>query len=63
MANATLKQGCPIQPAVVVRKTLAAVIWHRRRVYVPGGVRLIAAMQALAPPLLDWYGYPFRFRV
>lgn len=54
-----LKQGRPIPPQAVVDKTLAAVANGRPRVFVPGTVRLIAAVQGLAPSLLDWYGRRF----
>lgn len=54
-----LKQGRPIAPQVVVDKTLAAVAHGRPRVFVPGTVRLVAALQGLAPSLLDWYGRRF----
>jgi NAD(P)-dependent dehydrogenase (short-subunit alcohol dehydrogenase family) len=57
-----LKQGRPIPPQAVVRKTLAGVTWRRPRVFVPGTVRLIAAVQGVAPSLLDWYGRRFGFR-
>jgi NAD(P)-dependent dehydrogenase (short-subunit alcohol dehydrogenase family) len=57
-----LKQGRPIPPQDVVRKTLAGVTWRRPRVFVPGTVRLIAALHGLAPSLLDWYGRRFGFR-
>jgi len=56
------KQGRPIPPEAVVRKTLAAVAWRRPRVFVPGTVRLIAALHGLAPSLLDWYGRRVGFR-
>jgi meso-butanediol dehydrogenase/(S,S)-butanediol dehydrogenase/diacetyl reductase len=57
-----LKQGRPVPPETVVRKTLAAVTWRRPRVFVPGSVRLIAALHGLAPSLLDWYGRWVGFR-
>ncbi len=56
-----LKQGRPIPPQAVVDKTLAAVVWRRPRVFVPGTVRLVALLHALAPSLLDWYGTRFGF--
>ena len=54
-----LQRGRRIPPAVVVRKTLHAVERRRRRVYVPATVRVIAALEGLAPSLLDWYGARF----
>jgi len=54
-----LQRGRRIPPAVVVRKTLRAVERRRRRVYVPATVRVIAALEGLAPSLLDWYGARF----
>ncbi len=54
-----LKQGRPIPPQAVVDKTLAAVVWRRPRVFVPGTVRFVALLHALAPSLLDWYGTRF----
>jgi short-subunit dehydrogenase len=54
-----LKQGRPIPPAVVVRKTLAGLARRRPRVFVPGSVRLVALLQGLVPSLLDWYGRRF----
>ncbi len=51
-----LKRGRRIPAAVVVRKVLRAVERRRARVYVPGTVRLIAALHGLAPSLLDRYG-------
>jgi NAD(P)-dependent dehydrogenase (short-subunit alcohol dehydrogenase family) len=54
-----LKQGRPIPPDRVVTKTLAAVQRGRARVFVPGSVRLVAALHGIAPGLLDWYGRRF----
>ncbi|OFV88254.1 MAG: hypothetical protein A3J75_06460 [Acidobacteria bacterium RBG_16_68_9] len=54
-----LRRGRRIPPEVVVRKVLDAVASRRRRVYIPGSVRVIAALQGLAPSLLDWYGARF----
>ena len=51
-----LKQGRRLAPDLVVDKTLAAVERRRSRVFIPGTVRLIAAVHGLAPSLLDWYG-------
>jgi 3-dehydrosphinganine reductase len=51
-----LKQGKRLPAASVVQKTLAAVARRRPRVFIPGSVRLIAALHGLAPSLLDWYG-------
>jgi len=54
-----LRSGRRIPPELVVRKVLQAVPTRRRRVYIPGTVRVIAALQGLAPSLLDWYGARF----
>jgi len=54
-----LQRGRRIAPGVVVRKVLRAAGRRRRRVYVPATVRLIAAVEGLAPSLLDWYGARF----
>jgi NAD(P)-dependent dehydrogenase (short-subunit alcohol dehydrogenase family) len=54
-----LRQGRRIPASVVVRKALRAAARRRRRVYVPGTVRVIAALHGLAPSLLDWYGKRF----
>jgi hypothetical protein len=43
----------------VVRKTVHAAARRKARVYVPGTVRVIAALHGLAPSLLDWYGERF----
>jgi 3-oxoacyl-[acyl-carrier protein] reductase len=51
-----LKQGKRLPPETVVQKTLAGVVAGRPRVFVPGSVRLIAALHGLAPSLLDWHG-------
>jgi 3-dehydrosphinganine reductase len=51
-----LKQGKRLPPATVVEKTLAGLARRRARVFIPGTVRLIAALHGLAPSLLDWYG-------
>jgi 3-oxoacyl-[acyl-carrier protein] reductase len=51
-----LRQGRRLPPETVARKTLAAVAARRPRVFIPGTVRLIAALHGLAPSLLDWYG-------
>jgi len=51
-----LQTGRRIQPGAVVRKTLRAVARKKPRVYVPGSVRLIAALQGTFPGVLDWYG-------
>jgi 3-dehydrosphinganine reductase len=51
-----LKQGRRLPPHTVVEKTLAGVERRRARVFIPGSVRLIAALHGLAPSLLDWYG-------
>lgn len=51
-----LKQGRRLPPQTLVDKTLAGVARRRPRVFIPGSVRLIAALHGLAPSLLDWYG-------
>lgn len=51
-----LKQGKRLPPTTVVQKTLAGVARRRPRVFIPGTVRLVAALHGLAPSLLDWYG-------
>jgi len=56
-----LKQGRPIPPGAVVRKTLAAVAQRRPRVFIPETVRFVALLRGLAPSLLDWYGSRFGF--
>ncbi len=56
-----LKQGRRLPPAAVVRKTLAGVARRRPRVFIPGSVRLVAALHGLAPSVLDWYGRRFGF--
>jgi short-subunit dehydrogenase len=54
-----LKQGRRLPPDAVVRKTLTGVARRRARVFVPESVRLVAALHALAPSVLDWYGRKF----
>jgi 3-oxoacyl-[acyl-carrier protein] reductase len=54
-----LKQGRRLPPESVVKKTLAGAAAGKPRVFVPGSVRLIAALHGLAPSLLDWYGRRF----
>jgi 3-oxoacyl-[acyl-carrier protein] reductase len=56
-----LRQGKRLPAEVVVDKTLAAVAARRPRVFIPGSVRVIAALHGLAPTLLDWYGRRFGF--
>ncbi len=51
-----LKQEKRLPPLTVVQKTLAGLARRRARVFVPGTVRLVAALHGLAPSLLDWYG-------
>jgi NAD(P)-dependent dehydrogenase (short-subunit alcohol dehydrogenase family) len=51
-----LRQGRRIPASAVVRKVLRAVARRRARVYIPGTVRLIAALHGIAPSLLDRYG-------
>ncbi|MFQ5666430.1 MAG: SDR family NAD(P)-dependent oxidoreductase [Candidatus Binatia bacterium] len=54
-----LKVGRRLPPQAVVDKTLAGVARRRPRVFIPGSVRLIAALHSLAPSLLDWWGRRF----
>jgi NAD(P)-dependent dehydrogenase (short-subunit alcohol dehydrogenase family) len=54
-----LRQGRRLPSDTVVRKTLAGVAARRPRVFIPGTVRLVAALHGLAPSLLDWYGRRF----
>jgi NAD(P)-dependent dehydrogenase (short-subunit alcohol dehydrogenase family) len=54
-----LRRGRRLPPEAVARKVLRAAARRRRRVYVPGTVRLLAALHGLAPSLLDWYGARF----
>ncbi len=56
-----LKQGKRLPAATVVQKTLAALARRRARVFIPGSVRLIAALHGVAPSLLDWYGRKLGF--
>jgi len=56
-----LKQGKPIPPEAVVRKTLAALAQRRARVFIPETVRFVALLHALAPSLLDAYARRFGF--
>ncbi len=51
-----LRRGRKIRPEVVVRKVMAGVGKGRPRVFIPGSVRLIAALQGIAPSILDRYG-------
>jgi NAD(P)-dependent dehydrogenase (short-subunit alcohol dehydrogenase family) len=54
-----LRQGRRLPPSAVVAKTLAGVAARRPRVFIPGSVRVIAALHGLAPSLLDWWGRKF----
>jgi NAD(P)-dependent dehydrogenase (short-subunit alcohol dehydrogenase family) len=54
-----LRRGRRLPPEVVVRKTLRAAARRRPRVYVPGVVRVLAALHGLAPSILDRYGARF----
>ena len=54
-----LRRGRRLPASTVVRKALAGAARGRARVYVPGTVRLIAALHGVAPGLLDWYGARF----
>ena len=56
-----LQQGKRLPPATVVEKTLAGLARRRARVFIPGTVRLVAALHGLAPSLLDWYGRQIGF--
>jgi NAD(P)-dependent dehydrogenase (short-subunit alcohol dehydrogenase family) len=56
-----LKRGKRLPPATVVQKTLSALAQRRARVFIPGSVRLVAALHGLAPSLLDWYGRQIGF--
>ncbi len=56
-----LQQGTRLPPERVVQKTLAALARRRARVFIPGTVRLVAALHGVAPSLLDWYGQRFGF--
>jgi 3-oxoacyl-[acyl-carrier protein] reductase len=51
-----LRNGRRLPPQRVVDKTLAAVARGKARVFVPGSVRVLAALHGLAPTVLDWYG-------
>lgn len=51
-----LKVGRAISPQKVVDKTLAGLAARKARIYIPGTVRLIAAVHGLMPSVLDWYG-------
>jgi hypothetical protein len=51
-----LRRGRRIPAQAVVDKVLRAVGRGSARVYIPGTVRVIAALHALAPSLLDRYG-------
>jgi 3-oxoacyl-[acyl-carrier protein] reductase len=57
-----LKTGRPIAPQAVVDKTLAAVKKRKARVFVPQSVRVVAALQGLAPSLLDAFARRFGMR-
>jgi short-subunit dehydrogenase len=54
-----LKTGKAISPDKVVEATLAGLASRKARVYIPGSVRVIAAIHGLMPSLLDWYGERF----
>ena len=51
-----LQQGKRLPPSTVVEKTLTALARRQARVFIPGTVRVVAALHGLAPSLLDWYG-------
>jgi short-subunit dehydrogenase len=54
-----LAAGKAIPAQVVVDKTLAGLRRGKSRVYVPGTVRIVAALQGIAPSLLDVYARRF----
>ena len=54
-----LRRGRRLPPEAVVRKALRGAARRQRRVYVPGTVRVVAALHGLVPSLLDWYGARF----
>jgi 3-oxoacyl-[acyl-carrier protein] reductase len=54
--RAPILHGRGLPPRAVVDKTLAGLAAGRARIYVPGTVRLVALLHAVAPSLLDWYG-------
>ena len=56
-----LRQSKRLPPATVVQKTLSGVARRQPRVFIPGTVRLLAALHGLAPSLLDWYGRQIGF--
>lgn len=51
-----LRHGRRLPPDTVVQKTLAGVAAGRARVFIPGSVRVIAALHGLFPSVLDGYG-------
>ena len=57
-----LRQGRPLPPHTVVEKTLAGIAAGRARIFIPGSVRLLAALHGIAPSLLDLYGRRVGFR-
>ena len=56
-----LRTGRRLPPQTVVNKSLAGAAQRRARVFIPGTVRVIAALHGIAPSLLDWYGRRFGF--
>ena len=54
--QAPILRGRSLPPSAVVDKTLAGLAARRARIYVPGTVRLVAFLHAVAPAALDWYG-------
>jgi NAD(P)-dependent dehydrogenase (short-subunit alcohol dehydrogenase family) len=54
-----LRRGRRVPAQAVVDKVLAAVPRRTPRVYIPATVRVIAALHAIAPSLLDRYGERF----
>jgi 3-oxoacyl-[acyl-carrier protein] reductase len=57
-----LTAGKSIPAQTVVNKTFAGLRRGKRRIYVPGTVRLITALHGVAPGLLDLYGKRFGMR-
>lgn len=54
--QAPILRGRRLPPSAVVEKTLAALAARRARIYIPGTVRVVALLHAIAPSALDWYG-------
>lgn len=56
-----LRRGRRIPADAVVDKVLRAVVRRKPRVYVPEMARFVAALHAIAPSILDWYGERYGF--